>query len=213
MKVEKMFERFKQRYKVTFRLPNSVGAIATNALENTPGYEELMRECAGATFNDGLYRLHTLEDRAKWDLLIAKMFPKRKGRFSTFGYDWMGRHFALDAARQENGQPLVALFDPGFCEELEIPATFQLFHDPVLLEDSDAALLDALFELWLRAGNSGPGPKECVGYKVPLVLGGKDDSENLELTNMEVYWSLQTQIFEQTRDLPPGTPISTIKIS
>jgi hypothetical protein len=208
-----MFERFRQRYKVTFRLPsNPSDPIITTALEDTPGYEGFMREYAGATFNDGVYRVHTLEGRIQWTDRIIEVFPEYKDQISTFGFDWMGRQFALDAGRRERDQPLVLLFDPGFGEVLQIPGTFLDFHDQVLITASDAAFLDHLFEGWLRAGNRPPGPTECVGYKVPLFLGGVDRPENFELSDMEVYWSFSGQIRAQTRNLPEGTPIGKLTI-
>ena len=33
----------------------------------------------------------------------------------------------------------------------------------------------------------------CAGYKVPLFLGGDDIVENLEDSDMEVYWEVLTQ--------------------
>lgn len=208
-----MFERFLQRYKVTSRLPaDPSSSVITNPLEVTPGYETFMREYAGATFNNGVYRIHALAHRAKWTHLIEEVFPEHAGRISAFGYDWMGCQFALGSERTENGQPLVLLFDPGFGEVLQIPATFHGFHEQVLITDSDAALEDKVFEQWLQAGNPAPGPTECVGYKVPLFLGGRDELENNEVTDMEVYWAFSGQILEQTRDLPDGTPIGKIKL-
>lgn len=208
-----MFERFKERYKVTSRLTtNSPGPIVTTPLEDTLGYEEFMREYAGTTFNNGLYRVHTLDGRAKWNRLIREAFPKFRGQFSTFAYDWMGRQFALDSKRRENGQPMVVLFDPGFGEVLQVPGTFLQLHESELIEHSDAALEDKVFEEWLKRGNRGPGPTECVGYTVSLFLGGRDTLENNEITDMEVYWAFSGQILEQTRDLPDGTPIGKIKL-
>ena len=42
-----------------------------------------------------------------------------------------------------------------------------------------------------------PSYKNCVGYKVPLFLGGKDAISNYEETDMEVYWSISAQIISQ----------------
>lgn len=206
-----MFERFKQMYKVTYRLPpDPSGTIVTRPLENTPGYEEFMREFAGASFNSGVYRVHTLKDRAKWTRLVAEAFPKFAGNFSVFGYDWVGRQFALDALRQENGQALVVLFDPGFGEALKIPGTFESFHEKVLIEMSEAALLGKVFQQWLDFGNRAPAPAECVGHKVPMLLGGVDEFSNYELTDMEVYWGLNAQLIAQTRNQPDGTLIGKV---
>ena len=207
-----MFERFKQRYQVTSRIPPGSGPIVRTPLESTPGYEKFMREYAGATFNNGLYRIHTLDSRTKWEPLITEAFPGHAGRFSVFAYDWVGRHFALDARRRESGEPLVLLFDPGFGEVLEVPGNFIQLHEHEVIEYSDAALLDHLFAEWLQGGNRAPGPTECVGFKVSLFLGGLDQLSNYELTDMEVYWSFNAQLRDQTQDLPDGTPIGDVKI-
>ncbi len=83
-----MFERFKKKYRVTSRPPpGAPGPILMNSLENTQGYEEFMRDYAGATFNGGLYRVHTLENRARWTHLIEEAHPRYKGRISAFGCD------------------------------------------------------------------------------------------------------------------------------
>jgi hypothetical protein len=48
---------------------------------------------------------------------------------------------------------------------------------------------------------------ECAGYKVPLFLGGKDSTSNLEVSNTEVYWSLMGGLRLATRNLEQGTRI------
>ena len=49
--------------------------------------------------------------------------------------------------------------------------------------------------------------RECVGYRVPLFLGGTDDVSNLERSDLAVYWSLCGQLRTRTVELPPGTAI------
>lgn len=204
-----LFPRFSARYLVTGRDPSIPGAqVAMNAR----GYREFMDQYAGVTFNRGLYRVHALDHRAKWDELIAEAFPDHAGTFSTFAYDWMGRQFALDRRRTEDAEPLVLLFDPGFGEALEIPATFLAFHEQELVEHADAALADTVFEEWLRTGHPAPDPTQCVGYKVWPFLGGKDQLENNEISDMEVYWSLSAQIIAQTRHIEAGTSIESARL-
>ena len=36
--------------------------------------------------------------------------------------------------------------------------------------------------------------------------------ENRERCNMEVYWSFCSQIYEQIKDLEPGTPITSVRL-
>jgi len=53
-----------------------------------------------------------------------------------------------------------------------------------------------------------PARGECYSFKLPLVLGGKAVSENVEVCDFRLWVSLSGQIHEQTRDLPEGTRIS-----
>ncbi|WP_431278627.1 T6SS immunity protein Tdi1 domain-containing protein [Leifsonia poae] len=51
---------------------------------------------------------------------------------------------------------------------------------------------------------------ECVGYEVPLFLGGGDEIDNLQVADMEVYWTLTGQLRVATHDLRPGRSVSEI---
>jgi hypothetical protein len=43
--------------------------------------------------------------------------------------------------------------------------------------------------------------------------GGKDTVDNLEVIDLEVYWSLCGQLRQGTRNLLPGTSIGQVSIS
>ena len=53
---------------------------------------------------------------------------------------------------------------------------------------------------------------ECYGCKVPLSLGGQLEPENFERTDLKVHYSVLGQLHQQTRHLPPGTKVGSIKI-
>jgi hypothetical protein len=57
-----------------------------------------------------------------------------------------------------------------------------------------------------------PGETEVLAFRVPPMLGGPISPENLEVSDMEVTVDVHGQIHEQTRDLPPGTPITGFTI-
>jgi hypothetical protein len=44
-------------------------------------------------------------------------------------------------------------------------------------------------------------------------LGGKDSVDNLEVIDLEVYWSLTGQLRDGTPLLPPGTSVRQVKRS
>ncbi len=54
---------------------------------------------------------------------------------------------------------------------------------------------------------------ECVGYRKPLFLGGQDVIDNLEISDMEVYWSLCGQLLGRVRNLPNGARVGHLGIS
>lgn len=58
-----------------------------------------------------------------------------------------------------------------------------------------------------------PGFNECYSFKVPPVLGGKMDPDNIETCDIAVHYSIAGQIFRQVRDLPPGTRVDKIELT
>lgn len=54
--------------------------------------------------------------------------------------------------------------------------------------------------------------KQVYSHKQLLVLGGADELDNVEATDVSVHISLHGQVHRQVQDLPEGTPISEIKI-
>ena len=64
----------------------------------------------------------------------------------------------------------------------------------------------------LRGGGRTLPPGQVYGYKVPPHLGGDYSIDNLEPTDISVHFSVLGQLHRQTQSLPPGTPISGIKI-
>ena len=55
-------------------------------------------------------------------------------------------------------------------------------------------------------------PDVCVGYEIPLFLGGRDEVDNLAPVDLWAYWSISGQLLMQTLGRDPGTPISAVTI-
>jgi hypothetical protein len=183
-------------------------------LASVPGYAELSDRFAGCTFESGLYRLHDTRSGPRGEGLIAAAFSEFAERACPFGYDWLGRQFAVDARRGKSGDPLVLMLEPGTGEALEIPFTLADFHEQ-LIDLREPALAAGFFEKWARANPASIPlrPTDCAGYRVPLFLGGKDTVENLEVIDMEVYWSVCGELRQGTRHLPAGTSIGEVSTS
>lgn len=199
------FEAFERNFKADpARVPDPAGAPADLG---ATGLNELIARFGGASFNRGLYRIIRASDAPEWNARIALAFPAHMNQTICFGYDWLGRVFALDGRRPELGHPGVVMFEPGSGKALEIPANLQDFHDNELVQDADPALAINAHKEWLATGGVMPTYNECVGYKIPLFLGGADEFENMELSDLDVYWYLMGQLIVKIRELPPGTPI------
>lgn len=201
-----MFEEFCRFFGI-----NDVNVV-TKGNDSVKGLSELLNTFGGRSFNKGLYRLHTRNNIDKWDNIIIHAFPEFKGRITCFGYDWLGRQFALDNQRIENEQPQILMFEPGTAEVLEIPCNFVQFHEEEITEYHDSCLASEFFKEWISSNPAGLKSNECVGYKVMLFLGGEDAIKNLEKGDMEVYWGICSQLIQKTKGLPEGTVIEGIKI-
>lgn len=206
-----MFESFRDRF-VPDRYVGSPRLVwDAPALMMTSGYRELADEFAGRSFRAGLYRIHDAYSGPKAQALVSFGFPKYEKQVFPFGCDWLGRQFCVDGRRAASEAP-VLLFEPGTGEVLEIPASFATFHNDELVHFEDAALASSFFLDWSQ-GHLPDLPisaDECVGYRIPLFLGGKDTVDNLELIDLEAYWSICAQLLRGAKTLPRGAFIQQI---
>lgn len=173
------------------------------------GYAAMSVEVAGCTFGNGLYRFHDEVSGPVALALVTEAFPELTSRAWPFAYDWLGRQFAIDAP-----SGTVLLVEPGTGDVLEIPATFAAFHSDVLANDLDAAVAHDFFDEWSRQapGDLPLGRDLCVGYQVPLFLGGRDEVANLSVTELDVYWTICGQLRRGVSTLPEGARISEVTI-
>jgi hypothetical protein len=206
-----MYEKFLSKFKEEKRSGETPASSLVFHVHAT-GLDEFFGNFSGCLFNGGLYRIHPVQDLSKWNQYVSEAFPDFSERIFCFGCDWLGRQFALDNGRVEAEEPLILMLEPGSGDALEIPANFLQFHEDVLVNQSNDALAVDFFNEWISAGNALPKNNQCVGYKTPLFLGGSDTIENLEPTDLEVYWSICGQLLAKVRGFPPGTPIKNVFI-
>ncbi len=160
---------------------------------------ELLHRYGGCSFGDGAYRVLTHEASRYWTDIVCDAFPAFYGRIAVFGFDWLGRAFAIDEKRLEVGGPGVLMLQPGTGDALEIPRDVVDFHNEELVVYREEALAQSFFFEWRRKGGDVPSTAQCIGYKVPLFLGGADSVSNLELVDLDVYWSVMTQLLAKLR--------------
>jgi len=168
--------------------------------------DQVLERFGGMSFSDGLYRLHRPEDVAAWNRTIATAWSEDVNRITVFAYDWLGRQFALF------GQKMVLSFSAGDLEFVEIPADPVSFHNEILTKYRQDVLAAAFYNAWREAGGAAPMYGSCAGYKRPLFLGGEDWIENLELIDMDVYWTVSAPVIAQARKVGVGGSIGQIEI-
>jgi len=199
-----MFEAFERNFP---RDPWGRSESSAADVPPFPGLREFFEAFGGSSFRGGMYRAIHPADLGGWKERVSLGFPEFEARITCFGYDWLGSVFALDAKRLEGGQPGVVMFEPATGEALEIPANIQTFHNVGLMEFGEAALATSFYDKWAAAGGAKPKYTECVGYRKPLFLGGTDELENLEISDVDVYWHVVGQLIRKTKGLPEGTPV------
>ena len=106
----------------------------------------------------------------------------------------------------------VGVLEVGAGEAMQIPASVADFHNFELVEYANDALSVPFWKRWHEIHPSDLSHSECVGYKVPLFLGGADDLPNLELIDLSVYVEILGQLRHKTRSLAPGQTIARVSI-
>ena len=154
-------------------------------------YNEFIIKLGGKKFGKGVFNTFTEENLSKWHQIVTEAYPEFENKFKLFGYDWLGRCFGIDMRKTDNEG--ILMFEIGTNDVLEIPCSFESFLNEEIPLYSDACLAESFYYEWMEYSNTEVAYGKCVGYKVPLFLGGEDVADNLEECDMEVYWSLLTQ--------------------
>lgn len=200
-----MIDFFLKKYSLTSKNDNS--SRDKELYSNLPkAFVGLISKIGGAVFENGILRIHTFESSLHWAVKLERYFTDKKEYIYPFAFDWLGRHFCINS---QNGT--VYMFDSAMFELFALPGSVSSFFENDLVDDSDALLGISLFNtVCAKLKIEKLEFEQCIGYKVPLYLGGKDEIQNFEIQNLEVYWEIMYQIYVQVKDLPEGTKIGKI---
>ncbi len=201
-----MFETFRRKFTKDQVLSPERSAHPTYS--EVVDWTNLINEFGGSSFENGLYRVIRASDLGLWKSRIAGAFPEFGNRITCFGYDWLGRAFAIDSKRLEGGLPGVIMFEPGTGEALKMPCNIDSFHNEEIIEYRDAALASNFYNRWISNGGPPPQYGQCIGYLKPLFLDGVDELENLQVTDIDVYWHIMGQFIQKIKGMLPGTSIN-----
>jgi hypothetical protein len=177
-----------------------------------PAWARLMREVPSCSLGNGLLRLvlpHGDPDFKNWNADDGWRRDWPGESLVCVAYDWLGRLYGIEPT--DCDQSVVRLLPgSGDIEETDFGLEEFLFEE---LVSHGPELLSAEYYVdWMRNGGRPLDPSEVAGYKVPLFLGGVDDTPNLDVTELTVYLSLMGQLFSGANALPEGTRIGSTAI-
>jgi hypothetical protein len=180
-------------------VPGEWTNVKTMALvgRDIPSYTLFRREHGEASFGNGLLRFVGGQglNATRWNGIAGwrTTWPDQP-YLAVFAYDWLARQYAFDRQRVTGDEPLVTMLDPADGAVLDTDFTFEGFLEWLAGPDGDGGLSTPLYTAWLALGGTPPNERQCVCFKHPLRLGGKQVPENLELGDMEVQLSILHQI-------------------
>jgi len=178
---------FRSRYRIDPGSEPGTPWRDPEVLERT-GYLELAAAFAGVSFNRGLYRIHDAASAVKAQAYVSSSFPGVNVR--VCGHSWLGIEFAV-GLDDHDGQQTMVVLNAETREVTPFVADLVTFHDQILLQVPD--LLDeTLFGEWLATDPDRPmlRPDQCVTHRHPLVLGGSDTADNLEVVDRVTHWTV-----------------------
>lgn len=165
---------------------------------------------SGTTFNNGLLRFHNAKSGALAQQNLHEFFGDQAEILTPFAFDWRGRHFCRS---QKDGQDLAIRTDSAFAEASPLISYEEtldyLFNSPEAPGFLEQDMMEKAFQ---RFDMFGIQFNACIGLKIAAFLGGEEELDNLDPSDMDVYWTINGQIYNQVKDLPPGTPIPEFKI-
>ena len=91
------------------------------------------------------------------------------------------------------------LMDPSTAEVLKIPMGIDELHRREFAEDGPD-LLEAPWYASYRDATGWAGElgfDRCIGHRLPRIMGGEDDLDNLEEWDRDVYWTICGQAYNQ----------------
>ena len=180
---------------------NKYSKIENEKLDN------FISNIGGTSFENGLFRIHTKGSEYIWSQVINEFFPFYKNKYTLFGYDWMGRHYAVS---RNPFDKIIYMFDDSVNKVYELEQNIENFFNEDLVEYCDETLNMPIFRQLeiIKLDN-----EKCYSFKKPLSLGGLDEITNYTLSDMMVAWNINYQLHNNLIDKKEGQLINKINMS
>ena len=194
---------FLKKYRLTYTEKNGQVELS-DFLNNFHGFGfvyQLISECGGQVFNNGLFKIHTFDMVSKWTTLLTQSYFKdelENRQLICFASNWQGCMYCVN---REN--TALTYFDPATCEFFSSDGiSLSDFFDDILINGEYDIIFEEYYdEAIARLNFDKLDYQQSVGHKIYLHLGGEDSVDNLEVVDTAVLWEMQIQIAERINDL------------
>jgi len=144
-----------------------------------------------SSYGKGLLRIYGESEIGENTKSVEEAFPNARDEIICFGRDWLNRQFAV----RKNDPDKILRFDVVYNETIHIPVNLKVFFEKEVLEHTDSLFSETYFNAWETKNKDFIlACNECVDFKIPPSLGGKDIIENLEITDSSVAWYMNLQL-------------------
>jgi hypothetical protein len=159
-----------------------------------------------------------MSTKLTWDDLLIEA-PDLDPGILAHGWAWLvtGQFRAIAASKfgdwfLERPDGAIQMLDAVEGTLEQVASSYSEFRDRINTREKQEEWLLSELVFTLHEKNMVPSRGECYSFKLPLVLGGKAESANVEVCDFRLWVSLCGQIHEQTRALPEGTRISAFRV-
>lgn len=122
-----------------------------------------------------MFRVVDIDNLTYFNDLVKSCFLEVSEDIRVIGFDWLGRIFV--SANKDNSK--IYICDSGAHEILEVPLNILEFLNNEIPEYSNELFSTDFYNEYLSKGFDIPEYNQCIGYKIPLFLGGLDDISNI----------------------------------
>jgi len=159
-----------------------------------------------------------MASKLTWDDLLIEA-PDLDSGILAQGWSWLvkGEFRAIAASKfgdwfLERPNGAIQMLDAVEGTLKEVASSYSEFQELINTREKQEEWLLSELVFTLHEKNVVPSRGECYSFKLPLVLGGKAESDNVEVCDFRLWVSICGQIHEQTRDLPEGAGISSFRV-
>jgi len=159
-----------------------------------------------------------MPDRLTWDDLLIEG-SELEPDILAHGWSWLvkGRFRAIAASKfgdwfLERPDGTVEMLDAIEGTLEQVASSYAEFQQLINTPEKQELWLLSELVFTLHEKSIIPTSGECYSFKLPLVLGGKAESDNVEVCSFRLWVSLSGQIHEQSRNLPEGTRVTGFRV-